>query len=59
MWTGTRKDGQYIDVDLGDAAHWDVLRLLGWEWAGRFAVQVVSELPAARALWEATKSAIA
>lgn len=57
VWTGG-KDGQYIDVDLGDCAHWQVLHMLGWQWAGRFAVQLVGELPAAKALLEATKTPI-
>jgi hypothetical protein len=54
VWTGVRGDGQYIDIDLGDCPHWQVLHLLGWGWAGAFAVQLVGELPAAKALWEAT-----
>lgn len=54
VWLGVRGDGGYVEVDLGDAVHWDVLRWLGLRWAGRFAVQRVQSLPKAQALWEAT-----
>ena len=52
VWTGGN-DGRFVDIDLGDCAHWQVLHMLGWQWAGCFAVQLVTELPAAQALWEA------
>lgn len=50
VWLGVRGDGRYVEGSLGDAAHWAVLRLLGWQWAGRFSVQQVAELPAAKVL---------
>jgi hypothetical protein len=43
----------WIDVGYGgDADHWQVLRLLGVRWAGRWRVQLVEDLPKARELWE-------
>ena len=35
----------------GDEHHWQVLRLLGCVWAGRWRVQLVEDLPKARELW--------
>lgn len=54
VWNGVRGDGRYVDIDLGDCAHWQVLHMLGWHWAGHWSVQLVSDLPKAQALWEAT-----
>lgn len=43
----------WIDVGYGgDADHWQVLRLLGVRWAGRWRCQLVDDLPKARELWE-------
>lgn len=58
VWNGVRGDGKYVMVDLGDADHWAVLRLLGTRWAGRFAVQCVAELPTARRFWEESQQAL-
>lgn len=55
VWNGVRGDGHYVTVELGDVDHWQVLRALGWQWAGRFAVQRVAELPTAKALWESSQ----
>lgn len=52
VWNGVRGDGKYVTVDLGNAAHWQVLRWLGLRWPGRFAVQRVAELKNAKALFE-------
>lgn len=52
VWIGVRGDGRYVDVDLGDAAHWQALRLLGGVFAGRWRVQLVETLPNAKALYE-------
>lgn len=54
VWIGVRGNGAFVEVDLGDAAHWDVLRWLGLRWGGCFAVQRVESLPNAQALWEST-----
>ena len=54
VWIGVRGNGAFVEVDLGDAAHWDVLRWLGLRWGGCFAVQRVESLPNAHALWEST-----
>ena len=55
VWNGVRGDGAYVLVDLGNVDHWQVLRALGGQWPGRFAVQLVSDLPKAKALWEASQ----
>jgi len=48
-WFG-RND--WIDVGYGgDEHHWQVLRALGVQWAGRWRVQLVEDLPKARELW--------
>ena len=42
----------WVDVGYGgDGHHWQVLRLLGFVWAGRWRVQLVEDLPKARELW--------
>lgn len=43
----------WVDVGYGgDEHHWQVLRLLGMRWAGRWRVQLVDDLPGARELWQ-------
>jgi len=51
---------EWVDVGWGagegeDAAHWQVLRLLGGRWGGRFRAMQVDDLPKARELWEQPK----
>ena len=50
-WIGVRGDGKYVHVDLGDAAHWQVLRTLGASFAGQWQIQQVEDLPNARRLY--------
>ena len=52
-WTGGR-DGHYVSGQTGNAAHWDVLRALGWTWAGNWRITRVDALPAAKQLWSET-----
>ena len=51
VWTGG-KEGAYVSGNLGNAYHWQVLRALGWTWAGNWRITRVADLPAAKQLWE-------
>lgn len=55
VWLGG-KDGHYVSGNLGNPSQWNVLRELGFRWAGHWRIMQVDNLPVAQRLFNQSSS---